>query len=159
MAAAGNNPGKRFDPLTTFCFKLEITGVISGSDAAFFKSVSGLKSESEVVAFQEGGLNTSTRQLVGPVKWPNLILKRGFSGNAALLEWRDKWLDDNPGRKLERRNGKIIQLSSDLKKVCSWDFIAGWPCKWEGPDFDASKSELAIETLEIAHEGLVFNGG
>lgn len=153
---ADQNPGQRFDPLTTFCFKLQIDGVISGSAAAFFKSVSGLKSESEVVAFQEGGLNTSTRQLVGPVKWPNLVLKRGFTGQAELLEWRQSWLDDNPGRKLTRHNGKVIQLSSDLKPICEWTFIAGWPCKWEGPEFDASKSELAIETLEIAHEGLVF---
>lgn len=157
---ASNNPGKRFDPLTTFCFKLEIPGVLKDSNSGvFFKSIAGLKSESEVVAFQEGGLNTSTRQLVGPVKWPNLILKRGFSADNALLNWRQEWLNDSPGRKLTRQNGKIIQLSSDLKKVCSWDFIAGWPCKWEGPDFDADKSELAIETLEIAHEGLVFSGG
>lgn len=153
---ADQNPGQRFDPLATFCFKLQIDGIISGSAAAFFKSVGGLKSESEVVAFQEGGLNTSTRQLVGPVKWPNLVLKRGFTGQPELIEWRQKWLDDNPGRKLERRNGKVIQLSSDLKAICEWTFIAGWPCKWEGPEYDASQSELAIETLEIAHEGLVF---
>lgn len=154
---------QRFDPLTTFCFKLEVQSLFSGA-VAFFRSIGGLKSESEVVPYQEGGLNTSTRQLVGPTKWPNLVLKRGFTGVSGgaglkLIEWRQKWLDDSSGRKLERFDGKVVQLTSEMKPVCSWEFKAGWPCKWEGPDFDASKSEIAIETLEIAHEGLVFKAG
>ena len=35
----------------------------------------------------------------------------------------------------------------------SWQFSKAWVCKWEGPDFDASKNEISIETIEIAHEG------
>lgn len=153
---ADKNPGQRFDPLTTFCFALEIPSLGLNQKVAFFKSISGLKSESEVVAYQEGGLNASTRQLVGPTKWPNLVLKRGFTGSTELIKWRESFLDDSPGRQLKRYNGKVVQLSSDLKAVCEWTFVAGWPCKWEGPELDASKNELAIETLEIAHEGLVF---
>ncbi len=152
-----SNPGGRQDPLTAFCFSLQIAGIVESREA-FFKSVSGLKSESEVVPYREGGLNSHTHQLVGAIKWPNLVLKRGFVANTGykLLEWRQTWVRDDPRVQLKRLSGKIIQLDSQMKEVCSWTFYDGWPCKWEGPDFDASKTELAIETLEIAHSGLFF---
>lgn len=149
------NPGKRNDPLTAFCFSLQIDTIGIKRGQAFFQSVSGLKSESEVVPYREGGLNGTTHQLIGPTKWPNIVLKRGFTGSAdGLLEWRELLLDES--KEFKRASGKIIQLASDMKPVCAWIFEGGWPCKWEGPDFDATKNEVAIESLEIAHEGLRF---
>jgi phage tail-like protein len=150
---------KRHDPLTVFCFKVEIQIEGHKRGEAYFKSVSGLKYESEVVDYHEGGINVTTRRLVGTTKWPNIVLKRGFAGPPLvhLLNWRREWLNDDPKSKLKRANGKIIQLSSNMKKMCAWQFVRGWPCKWEGPEYDASKDELAIETLEIAHEGLRFD--
>ncbi len=155
-----SNPGGRQDPLTAFCFSLQIAGVVESGEA-FFKSIGGLKSESEVVPYREGGLNSHTHQLVGAVKWPNLVLKRGFVARTGykLLEWRQTWVRDDPRVQLVRRSGKIIQLDSLMQEVCSWVFHDGWPCKWEGPDYDASKTELAIETIEIAHSGLFFQPG
>ena len=151
-------PTVRYDPLTTFCFTLEIDGIFKPKEA-FFKSVSGLKSETEVVPYREGGLNGHTHQLMGASKWPNLVLKRGFvAGPFRLIEWRQKWLSDDDTVPLVRLSGKIIQLDSRMRPVCSWKFHDGWPAKWEGPDFDASKTELAVETLEIAHSGLFFSG-
>ncbi len=152
------------DPLAAFCFGLTISTIAENFESLYFKSVSGLKSESEVVSFVEGGINHSTRQLPGPVKWPNLVLKRGFTKGAhgqKLLKWREQWTDPNrsSGKPLQRLNGSVVQLSRDLQVVCRWEFVGGWPAKWEGPDFDASKNELAIETLEIAHEGLIFKAG
>jgi phage tail-like protein len=159
---AGNTQDRiRNDPLTVFCFKLEFEKgpTLKGAEA-YFQSVSGLKYESEVISYKEGGLNNSTHQLVGPGKWPNLVLKKGFTGGSfALLEWRMRWMsdDDEP---LERASGRVIQLGSRPdEEICSWRFINGWPCAWEGPEYDATRSELAIETLEIAHEGLVFEAG
>lgn len=151
-------PTVRYDPLTVFCFTLEIDGLF-GPKEAFFKSVSGLKSESEVIPYREGGLNGHTHQLVGASKWPNLVLKRGFVASPPhtdmLLIWRQTWAaDDN--RPLKRLRGKVTQLDSRMEPVCHWEFLDGWPCKWEGPDYDASKSELAIETIEIAHSGLFY---
>jgi len=58
-----------------------------------------------------------------------------------------------------RIDGTITQLDGSLKARATWTFTRGWPCKWEISEFDASKSELAIETLEIAHEGLTWNSG
>ncbi len=155
-----SNPGGRQDPLTAFCFSLQIAGIVEAGEA-FFKSVGGLKSESEVVPYREGGLNSHTHQLVGAIKWPNLVLKRGFVAKTGykLLEWRQTWVRDDPRVQLKRLSGKIIQLDSQMQEVCSWVFYDGWPCKWEGPDYDASKTELAIETVEIAHSGLFFQPG
>lgn len=142
---------QRRDPFPVYCFRVDIDGIDGAT--AFFKSVSGLKYETDVVDFQEGGQNQFTHRLVGPTKWGNLILKRGFSQNDALIKWREEWITGNK----ERRNGKIIQLNTKLETVCSWSFKDGWPCKWELSEFDAGKSELAIETLEIAHHGLKFS--
>jgi phage tail-like protein len=144
--------GTRRDPLPVYCFKVTIDSI---GGETFFKSVSGLKSETEVTDFKAGGVNNTTFRLVGATKWPNLVLKRGFSqGFDELIKWRDEWLDE--GKSLTRRSGTIYQLRTDLSVACSWEFQNGWPCKWELSEFDASKNELAIETLEIAHEGLKF---
>src|SRR5688572_24866886 len=107
-------PTVRYDPLTTFCFRLEIDGIFQ-ADEAFFKSVSGLKSETEVVPYREGGLNGHTHQLVGATKWPNLVLKRGFvMGSNELIRWRHRWTKPGEpgGKPLRRRGGKITQLDS-----------------------------------------------
>ena len=141
---------QRRDPFPVYCFRVEIDEIDGAT--AFFKSVSGLKFETDVVDFQEGGQNEFTHRLVGPTKWANLIFKRGFSQDNKLIQWRQEWIS---GKK-SRRNGKIIQLNTKLEAVCEWRFKDGWPCKWELSEMDASKSELAIETLEIAHHGLQF---
>ena len=152
MATNNNSPAKRKDPLPIFCFKIELPE-LKGVGEAFFKSVSGLRYETEVVPVREGGANDTTFQLPGATKWSNIVLKQGFTGSSALLEWRERWIKMS---EMTRVNGKIIQLDTALKPVAKWSFKNGWPCKWEMAEFDASKSELAIETLEIAHEGISF---
>jgi phage tail-like protein len=144
--------GERRDPLPVYCFRVEIDNI--PGTTAFFKSVSGLKYETEVVDFQEGGQNQFSHRLVGPTKWANLIFKRGFAQDDKLIKWCQDWIEGNK----TRRNGKVIQLNTKLEPVCSWSF-RGWPCKWELSELDASKSELGIETLEIAHHGLKFKLG
>ena len=56
--------------------------------------------------------------------------------------------------KPDRRSGTIILLDESGQPVLRWNFVRGWPAKWEGPTLNAKASEVAIETLEIAHEGL-----
>ncbi|MGN6105862.1 MAG: phage tail protein [Kofleriaceae bacterium] len=147
-----NNPGNRKDPLPVFCFKVKLDIAGGNTGEAFFKSVSGLKYETEVVPVREGGVNDTTFQLVGATKWSNLVLKQGFTGSSGLLKWRQQWLSGT----MIRASGTIIQMDTALKKVAQWKFVRGWPMKWELSELDASKSELSIETLEIAHEGLIF---
>lgn len=143
----------RVEPLPVFCFHVKID--IAGGGVAFFKSVGGLKYETEVVPVREGGANDTTFQLVGATKWSNLIFKQGYTGDSALLKWREQWLKGT----MTRTNGTICQLDGNLREMAKWTFTRGWPAKWEISEFDASKSELAIETLEIAHEGLTWSAG
>jgi phage tail-like protein len=139
--------GSRKDPLTTFLFGLKIAdlGVDHNDGTAFFRSIGGLKTDTECTDYYEGGVTTFTRKVIGVTKWSNIILKQGFTGDNKLWEWRH-----NP----RRVNGTIYQLGAEMKPICRWEFRNGYPVKWEGPDFDAGKNELAIETIEIAHEGL-----
>lgn len=146
---------KRNDPLPVFCFhvQMEITGY--GKIDTFFKSVGGLKMETEVIPVREGGANNTTFQLVGATKWSNIVLKKGFTKDSSLVRWRQDWIQGTMHR---ISSGTIIQLNTAKQAQASWTFFNGWPCKWEISEFDASKSELAIETLEIAHDGITFGG-
>jgi phage tail-like protein len=149
----------RKDPLPVFCFKVQLA-INDGEKAdMFFKSVSGLKYETEIIPVKEGGVNDTTWALVGATKWSNIVLKQGFTGDSKLLKWREDWL--TPGKETMKRIelGTIIQLNTALEPICKWTFKNGWPAKWEVSELDASKSELSIETLEIAHEGLKYAKG
>jgi|SRR6187551_583355 phage tail-like protein len=143
------DPGKRKDPLPVFCFLVSLQDL---GGEVFFKSVSGLRWETEMLPVKAGGQNDTTFQLVGSTKWSNIVLKQGFTKDSGLLAWRQRWMD----RKGERKWGTITQLDTALNKKAEWKFVRGVPVKWEISEFDGSKSELAIETLEIAHEGLTY---
>ena len=140
------NPGNRRDPLPVFCFAIDIEGM-----QAFFKSVSGLKFETEAIPVREGGVNDTTFMLVGATKWSPIVLKNGFTAGSDLIKWREEWVR---GNKMTRRRGVITMFDTARQPKQKWEFVRGWPTKWELAELDASKSELAIETLEITHEGL-----
>lgn len=144
------NPANRKDPLPVFCFYVNIDGL-----KAFFKSVSGLKYETESIPVREGGVNDTTWMLVGATKWSPLVFKNGFAGKGDLLKWREEWVSGKMGR----LGGTISQLDTAMNPVVGWQFVGGWPTKWELGELDAAKSELAIETLEITHHGLVTCAG
>ena len=150
----------RRDPYPAFCFKIVFTD-LQEIDASFFKSVSGLRSETEVIPVRAGGVNGVNSQaplnLVGGIKWSPIVLKQGFSSSTKLLEWRESWVAGPGAGRLIRTDGSIIQLNTQLQAVKVWDFKQAWPSKWELGEFDASKNELQIETLELVHEGLSFN--
>jgi phage tail-like protein len=146
--------GTRKTPLPGFLFGFKITSGPYTADynegTAFFKSVSGIKNDTDVTDYFEGGVTANTRKVIGVRKWPNLVLKQGFTGDKSIWKWKM-----NPAR----CNGEIIQLGADLEEICRWQFVNGYPVKWEGPDFDATKNDIAIESIEIAHEGLTFISG
>ena len=150
---AKNASANRKDPLPVFCFKVVLTGLKGAGDGeAFFKSVGGLRYETEPLPVKEGGVNDTLFQLPNGMKWSNIVLKQGFTGSSALLNWRQQWMKGQ----MTRVNGKIMQLDTKLQTKATWQFFAGWPIKWEISEFDASKSELSIESLEIAHHGIKF---
>jgi phage tail-like protein len=151
MASNASKDTVRNDPHPVFCFWVDIPKL--KTDKAFFRSASGLRYDTEVIPVRAGGVNDTTFNLVGATKWSPLVLKQGFVAGSKLVEWREKWLT---GEEMTRYDGSIVQLDTALNKVAQWEFVRGWPSKWEVGEFDASKSELMIETLEICHDGLKF---
>jgi len=146
---------QRFDPLQAFCFSVTLD--LFGGSVAFCKSVSGLKVEREVLPYKEGGNNRYTQKLVGPTNHPNLVLKRGFVASSSGHQvFAEKFFEMLRQDTAVRFGGTIVQLGPDLSPSWKWKFRDGWICKWEGPDLDASKSELSFESIEIAHHGFDF---
>jgi len=142
----------RTDPYGRFNFLLEIDGMVK----AGFSEVSGLASETEVVEYREGNEKVNTpRKLPGMTKYSNIVLKRGVTADTSLWNWRKTVIDGN----VQRANGSIVLLDESRAEILRWNFHNAWPCKWEGPTLKAKCSEVAIETLELAHEGLELAPG
>ena len=136
---------QRNDPYKAFNFLVEIDGVAK----AAFSEVSGLESETAVIEYRTGS-EYLTRKLPGLTRYANIVLRHGITQDRELWDWRQNIVDGNP----DRRNGMIKLLDDQRNEVVRWNFRNGWPCKWEGPALNAKANEVAIETLEIAHEGL-----
>jgi phage tail-like protein len=143
--------GDRIDPYAGFNFTVEIDGVTT----AGFTEVSGLDDETEIIEHRTGDLENRVVKLPGLKKFPNIVLKRGFTQDDALWRWRKQVMD---GR-TERRSGSIVLHNEAREPALRWNFTAGWPSKLQGPALNAKNNEVAIETLEIAHEGLEFVAG
>jgi phage tail-like protein len=138
-------PPQRDDPFKAFAFLVEIDGVAR----AAFSEVSGLESETAVIEYRTGGENV-VRKLPGLTKFGNIILRRGVTQDADLWNWRKSVVEGS----IDRRNGSIVLLDDKRNEIVRWNFQSGWICKWEGPTLNAKANEVAIETIEIAHEGL-----
>lgn len=137
----------RKDPYRNCNFLVEIDGITQ----AGFSDCSGLGSSTDPVEYREGGDNTTMRKLPGTTKYTNISLKSGLSDSRELYDWYRKVVTG----KTERRNGSIVVLDADgITEVVRWNFFNAWPTKLEAPLFSAKGNEVAIETLELAHEGL-----
>jgi phage tail-like protein len=136
---------QRDDPYNAFNFLVEIDGIAH----AVFSEVTGLESETAVIEYRAGGENV-VRKLPGLTKFGNIVLKRGITQDAELWNWRKSVVDGD----IDRRNGSIVLLDAQRSPVVRWNFYNAWICKWEGPALSAQSNEVAIETMEIAHEGL-----
>lgn len=140
--------GQRVDPYGNFNFHVEIQGIVR----AAFQEASGFDSTIDVTEHREGGENTTVRKLPAMTKFSNITLKWGTTDDAELYKWHRQWVEGDPAA--TRRNGSIILLDRAGKEKVRWNFTNAWPCKWTGPSFNAEGNDVAIETLELAHEGL-----
>jgi len=142
------SPGRN-DPFTGGNFRVEIDGITSTS----FSEVCGLEISIEVVDYRAGDARTSTEQkLPGLTKFNNVTLKRGLTRDLALWNWINAATTGN----VSRRSVGIILLDQTDNPVLRWQLRNAWPCKWSGPILNAGCSEVAMEELELAHEGLEF---
>jgi phage tail-like protein len=138
------NTGQRVDPFLNFNFRVEIAGL----QIAAFHECSGLESAIDVIEHREGG--GPIRKLPGNAKFANIVLKRGVTANRELYDLHLKCVE---GR-VERKSGSIILMDRADQEVARWNFEQAWPAKWVGPSLTAEGNDVAIETLELAHEGI-----
>ena len=138
--------GQRVDPYGNFNFLVELDGITR----AAFQQASGFDSTIDVVEHREGGENTTPRKLPGMTKYSNITLKWGLTDDRELYDWHRQAVLGN----VQRKNGSIILLDRQGNEKVRWNFVNAWPSKWDGPDFNAEGNDVAIETLELAHEGL-----
>ncbi|MEP7235691.1 MAG: phage tail protein, partial [Ignavibacteriota bacterium] len=130
---------------------------IEGGGTAFFKSVDGLKTETELSAYQEGGSTDSQSKLIGATKWKNIVLKRGIA--ASPDDGSRKFFAAAAVKSTTNKKGiSITVYDKDGAPRKKYNFFDCFPVKWEGPDLDASNNEVAIESVEIAHEGVEVVG-
>jgi phage tail-like protein len=138
--------GDRIDPFGQYNFLVEIDGVTR----AGFTEVGGLTTDQDVIEYREGSESATVRKLPGLRKFSNITLKRGFMRDRELFLWRKTVMDGVT----ERRSGAIVLLDEARQEVLRWNFTNGWISKWEGPALNAKTNEVAIESIEIVHEGL-----
>lgn len=136
-------------PLTALHFQVQWG---DDDDAVNFSEVSGLTMESEPIEYRGGAdKQLSPRKIPGLKKYGNVTLKRGIM-NSANGFW--EWWNTLQAGAVERRDVTVSLLNEDHDPVMTWQMSQAWPVKIEGPSLDGTGNEIAIETLEFAHEGL-----
>ncbi|HVU99498.1 MAG TPA: phage tail protein [Puia sp.] len=151
---ATNDPTKTY-PLPKFHFEVDWGGTRIG-----FTEVSGLDFETEVIQYREGHYKLYHKTMQpGLTKYTNITLKRGtFLGDYEMYNlWLNTFLfqeaDQSPAKKY-RRDITIKLLDETHKAVITWTVANAWPTKVQSTDLKADANEVAIETMELAHEGL-----
>jgi phage tail-like protein len=125
--------------------------LIESMPKAVFTELSGLQVETEVQEYAEGGNNTFTHRLPGRTKVSNITLKRGMTNSNEFFNW---YLEHLQGKVITRRNLSIVMYDTTGKELMRWNFINAYPVKWVGPQFTSNGNQAAVETLELAHDGM-----
>lgn len=156
--------GVRSDPLLSHNFIISLLDTssdlaLAGSialaavfDVALggFSECSGLEMSLDVEEYREGGYNSAVHRFPTRVKWSNLTLKKGIGAGTALWDWHYGFVE---GRG-KRRDGVIVLLNDLRLPNNIWYFWRGLPVKYTGPAMNAAQNNVAIEAIEIAHEGI-----
>lgn len=134
-------------PLPKFHFLVQWGGTRIG-----FSEVTGLDMQIEPIEYREGSSPQYTKiKMPGLQKFSNITLKRGtFNGDREFYSWM-RTVSLNT---IERRDLVISLLNENHEPVISWKIINAFPIKVQASDLKADGNEVAIETLELAHEGL-----
>ncbi len=119
--------------------------------AGAFSEVTGLSGELEVTAYPEGGVNDYVHQLPVRHSWGRITLRRGVVRDPGLWSWYEAGLYQSLGA---RRDGAIVLMTPAGTRAVAWEFRAGLAAKWTGPDLHAGQDAVAVESLEVAHQGL-----
>ena len=150
----------RVDPFRAFNFVITLVdsssslgssaNPVGSTPAGGFSECGGLEMSMDIEEYREGGNNGTLLLFPKGIKWTHIRLKRGMANNDDLWFWHYAFVQGQ----VQRRDGVIALLDEEQNAVKSWSFTNGLPVKWSGPSFNASQNQVAIEELEIAHEGL-----
>jgi phage tail-like protein len=153
------------DPYANYRFRLELGSIM----VAGFSECTGLNIEVKVFEYKEGGNNATTLKFPETATYSNIVLKRGVTRDLDLIKWQLDVVngqfqtnkrpqfppDKNPPPPDPNRKGIAVLLMDEKgDEVRRWDFVRAFPVKWTGPELKAVGNEIAIETLELAHEGI-----
>lgn len=115
-----------------------------------FSECSGLEMSLKVEEYNEGGNNATVLKFPGRVSWGNLTLKKGLGSSTSLWDWHYGFVEGNG----KRRDGLVVLLNELHVPNNIWFFRRGLPLKYTAPALNATQNTVAIESLEIAHEGI-----
>ena len=133
-------------PYERFRYKVKIDGLEAGG----FSEVTGFDASIDEMEYREGDIVQTPMKIPGLKKYGNITLKNGLADPGALYDWMIAGVNGD----VERKTITITLLDATEAPVASWRVINAWPVKYTGPDFNATSSEVAVESLEIAHEGM-----
>ena len=132
-------------------FEVAIEGQLLGN----WTKCDGLGVEYEVQEYQEGGENGFVHRLPGRRKYTNVKLTRPIDkGSARVAAWVS-----SIGVEVKRQTGKITVRDATGSELGTWNLEGVYPVKWNGPSLDVAGNQVAIETLELAHNGFRFEKG
>jgi phage tail-like protein len=136
-------------PVPKFHFLVEWGGARIG-----FTEVSGLEVSTDVIEYREGSSPVYSKvKMPGMQKFANITLKRGtFKGDNDFYDWWNTVALNT----IERRDVTISLLNENHEPVVVWKVNNAWPTKVQSTDLKADGNEVAIETIELAHEGLTI---
>lgn len=141
--------GNRKDPFRTSRFLLEIDGIIQ----AGFSEATVPDTSTDVIEYREGNELPTARKLPGLTKYGNITLKWGTTDSMEIYEkWRKPVEQGKMGD--ARKNIAVILLDEEGNAAARWEFSNAWPIKYDAPDMNAKGNDVALETIEIAHEGM-----
>jgi phage tail-like protein len=129
-------------------FSIEVDGTIMAS----FSECSGLSATVSTQKVEEGGANHTTYKLPGRADYGNISLKHGVTYSTDLYDWFLKVLRHEPAI---RKPISIKLMTAQLEEIQSWHFVDAFPVKWEGPSLQAGGNSIAVESIELAHNGFL----
>jgi len=139
----------RNDPYRGFNFIVEIDNIARGG----FSEAGGLTAEGDAVDYREGSdLQSNVRKLPGLRKYTNITLKRGYTQDKTLWQW---YMNIVNGQS-DRRNVTLVLMNERREPVLRWHAENAWINKIEGPALKASSNDVAMESIELVHEGLTL---
>ena len=138
------------DPLRNFRYRLEIDGIVQ----AGFSEVAIGDASNDPIGYREGNEITTVRKLKGLNKYGNITLKWGLTDSIELSNWHRMVVDDATPLSAARRTVVIrVQDESGADKV-AYEVTRAWPTKYNPTDLNGKGNEVAIESLELANEGI-----